>query len=70
MPTLRSGQCAAQAARAIRAALQRLARSSSSAPVWLRPPMGRGVAAWLEKLLKGSGCELVQLPLKSLKTCC
>ncbi|RFC43134.1 MAG: Mg-chelatase subunit ChlI, partial [Verrucomicrobia bacterium] len=70
MPTLRSGQSAAQAARAIRAALQRLARSSSSSPFWLRPPMGRGVAAWLEKLLKGSGCELVQLPLKSLKTCC
>lgn len=69
-PTLRSGQSAAQAAQEIRAALQRLARSSPSAPVWLRPPMGRGVAAWLERLLKGSGCQLVQLPLKSLKTSC
>jgi hypothetical protein len=37
MPTLRRGQSAAQASQEIRAALQRLARSSSSAPVWLRP---------------------------------
>jgi hypothetical protein len=64
MPTLRRGQSAAQASQEIRAALQRLARSSSSAPVWLRPRVGRGVAAWLEKLLKGSGCQIVQVPLK------
>ena len=64
MPTLRAGQSAGQAAREIRVAVQRLGRSLPKAPVWLRPEMGRGIAAWLERLLKGSGCQLVQPPLR------
>lgn len=64
MPTLRAGQSAGQAAREIRAAVQRLGRSLPQAPVWLRPEMGRGAAAWLGRLLKGSGCQLLQPPLR------
>ena len=64
MPTLRAGQSAGQAAREIRVAIQRLGCSLPKAPVWLLPEMGRGVAAWVGRLLRGSGCQLLQPPLR------
>lgn len=64
LPTLRQGETAARAGAGIRAALRRLTRNSPVPPQWICPPMGRGAAAWLEKVTAGTNCRLVQIPLK------
>lgn len=64
LPTLHQGETAAQAGAGIRAALRRLARNSPVSTQWICPPMGRGAAAWLEKVTAGTSCRLVQIPLK------
>jgi hypothetical protein len=64
LPTLRQGETAAQAGAGITAALRRLGRNSPVRPQWISPPMGRGAAAWLEKVTAGTSCRLVQIPLK------
>ena len=64
LPTLRQGETAAQAGAGIRAALRRLGRNSPVPPQWICPPLGRGAAAWLEKVTAGTNCGVVQIPLK------
>jgi Mg-chelatase subunit ChlI len=64
LPTLRKGETAAQAGAEMRSALRHLRRNSPLKPLWLCPAMSRGASAWLAKMNRGAGCELVQLPLK------
>ncbi len=64
LPTLDRGESATEAGRRVRLAVSRLARNLPTAPVWLSPGShsGRGLSAWLEKTIQGSGALLVKLP--------
>lgn len=64
LPSLRPGETAAEAGARLRSALRHLGRNARVAPLWLSPALGRGAAAWLEKIVKGGGCQLLQVPLK------
>jgi Mg-chelatase subunit ChlI len=64
MPSLRPNETAAAAGAGMRSALRHLARNTPASPLWLSPLLGRGASAWLEKIVKGSGCRLFQIPLK------
>jgi Mg-chelatase subunit ChlD len=64
LPTLQHGQTAAQAAEAVRSALRHLRRNTPSPALWLCPSLGRGAAAWLQRVTQDTGCQVVQMPLK------
>jgi Mg-chelatase subunit ChlI len=61
LPTLASGQTAAQAGQRLRAAVQRLTRQQPFRALWLSPAPTRAFTRWLDTLLAGSRFALVRI---------